>query len=659
MRKPELLVPAGNAESFYAAIDAGANAVYLGLKQFNARNRAQNFSIPQLLGLIDIAKKNNLRVYITLNTVIKNKELPDLLDTLHLLSKLEISAVIIQDWGVYYAVKKFFPTLEVHASTQMALHNSVGANYAQHKNFERVILARELMYKELELISKNSNIELEVFSHGALCYSFSGMCLFSSYMGGKSANRGMCKQPCRRMYHKNTDGDFIFSLKDNQLIEFIPDLMRMGIASIKIEGRLKPGDYVNYVASAYRKVIDKELTPEQGKSLLESDMGREKTSYFFGGSIKNAITQYPASGLFLGKIHEIKSNSILLNSTADIEERNRIRVVPASGGEHISVRVQSAERKNNGQIEVFIPVKGMSKNDDVFLAGKGAINFSSKLPEKKANFQIKQPKNQQMAMLKSLKSMQHSGKQQLFFRVDSIKWLMNVHFDSADGAILNFTKKEWENFNFKTSLMRRNARKIIVELPKFIPETNIDFYKKIVNSATKSGVNQFMISHLSQKLLLPKQANFYTNENVYAFNDLAIKTYFDEGARNFVYPLENEFDNLVRHKYRNGFVPLFYYPHLFYSRMPVKVESSEIFEDEKGYRFIKQVRDGITYVLPHEPVGLFQFKKKLMDKGFKNFLIDLSFEKPINGKFNNIMKHLRTGTTMNPTGTFNFKKGFS
>ncbi|HRX12035.1 MAG TPA: peptidase U32 family protein, partial [Draconibacterium sp.] len=217
-KKPELLLPAGNAESFFAALKAGADAVYLGLSQFNARVRASNFNQSQLISILKEAGKRKVLVYVTLNTVIKNSETGSLIEYLHFLHELNVAGIIIQDWGVYFITKKYFPKLKIHASTQMGIHNTLGTKFLSDKGFQRTVLARELTLKELESVVKNSPIETEVFVHGALCYSFSGMCLFSSYTGGRGANRGMCAQPCRREYDDKNHVKYLFNLKDNQLL---------------------------------------------------------------------------------------------------------------------------------------------------------------------------------------------------------------------------------------------------------------------------------------------------------------------------------------------------------------------------------------------------------------------------------------------------------
>ena len=219
--KPELLLPVGNVESLNAAIEGGADAIYLGLKGFNARGRAANFTEAQLAAICKLAAKHHVKVYVTLNIVVKNNELADVLDTLQFLSTLQIAGVIIQDWGVFSLMRRYFPKLVAHASTQMANHNSVGANHCQRIGFKRVVLARELTFNELKLIRQRTKIETEVFVHGALCYSISGFCQFSSFLGGAGANRGLCTQPCRRFYNCNGQKRTFFSMKDNQLISRI------------------------------------------------------------------------------------------------------------------------------------------------------------------------------------------------------------------------------------------------------------------------------------------------------------------------------------------------------------------------------------------------------------------------------------------------------
>ena len=194
MFKPELLLPAGTLEAFFAAMEGGADAVYLGLKKFNARNRARNFSYADLQNIMAEAHSRGRKVYVTLNTLIKNNELSELVETLSALSQCRPDALIIQDLAVANLVQRYFPDLNIHASTQMSVHNSKSCNFLKDCGFSRVVLARELTMHELSQLMRSVKVETEVFVHGALCYSVSGQCLFSSYLGGNSANRGLCTQ---------------------------------------------------------------------------------------------------------------------------------------------------------------------------------------------------------------------------------------------------------------------------------------------------------------------------------------------------------------------------------------------------------------------------------------------------------------------------------
>lgn len=659
-KKPELLLPVGNAEAFYAALDGGADAVYLGLKQFNARNRAKNFTIPQLLGLLDLAKKANVNVYITLNTVIKNKELPELLDTLYLLSQLPISALIIQDWGIYYLVKKLFPTLTVHASTQMGNHNSLGTKYSQQRNFERVILARELTRQEVVDINSRSQIELELFAHGALCYSFSGMCLFSSFLGGKSANRGLCKQPCRRAFTQDkNDKRFAFSLKDNQLIHYVPEMSRMGIASIKIEGRMKSADYVYRVAQAYRKVLDGKMSPAEAEVQLQYDMGRDKTSYFYGGNVKEAITERPATGLFMGKCVITSQGAVELNTDQALEVGNRIRVVPAKGTEQFTYKLSKVDQQADGKFLLWGDNQQVANGDELYLASLRTMPFSGKLPERKANIRLRMPEQDKRKALNGLSRAKKQLSPQVWVRIDSFQWLRKVRLDDPDFVLLNFTRKDWESLDFKAPFLKKFQRKLVIEFPRFIPEGQVQFYRDLAKKAHAFGFSHFSLSHMSQRLLVPKGGHFTVNEHVYSFNDAAVTHYQqNEQARYFFFPQENEFDNLLSSRHNEGIVPMYFYPSLFYSRMPVKIESGKPFADSMGDTFRKEVREGMTHVLPEAPVSLLQYKEKLWKKGYRRYLIDLSFETPSKNLLQKLLKRLRYSEQVQPSSPFNFKLGF-
>ena len=247
----ELLSPSGSFECAIAAFKYGADAIYLGLNNFSARADAINFTENELEKITSIAHSNNKKVYVAINTVIQNKEIPELIEKLSLIEKLKVDGVILQDFALVNLIKNYFPKIPMHASTQMAVHNLEGAKILKDMGFKRVVLARELSFNEIENITKNCGIETEVFIHGALCYSYSGLCLYSSFERGESANRGKCTYPCRKLYN----GHHPFAMKDLSLNEYILKLEKIGVASLKIEGRKKTALYVAATTDYYRKIL--------------------------------------------------------------------------------------------------------------------------------------------------------------------------------------------------------------------------------------------------------------------------------------------------------------------------------------------------------------------------------------------------------------------
>ena len=679
MKKPELLVPVGNNETFYAALEGGADAIYLGLKRFNARERAKNFSFAQIPVIIDEAHKKNCKVFITLNTVIKNNELDELVDTLHFLEQIKPDAVIIQDWGVYYLIKKFFPEINIHASTQMANHNSLGTKFSLQKEFDRVILARELTLQELEIIQKKSisdldadkttykskrtrlleskikkNIDLEIFIHGALCYSFSGMCYFSSFLGGHSANRGHCTQPCRRLFSVDDETKYFFSLKDNEQIELIPKFEKIGIRSLKIEGRLKSDDYVYRVASAYRMAIDDHEKISEAKKLLALDMGREKTSYFLGGSIKDAITQNPNTGLFAGKITKIIKDGFSFESKYEFTGGERIRVKSNETDTQINIKVK--EYTQNANI-VDVKAEGeFAEGNTVYISGKTEKKFPNKLPDISEESFPKIEKKRKRQILNRAAPIIEREFFSLFVRIDSNDWIRKVDFKRIDKLIINLTHTEWEDFRVNSKIIQENKKKIWFELPHFIPESKIDFYKEMIGFMSEKGLTRYFLSHISQKLLLPPESTFAVNENVYTFNDIAIRFLKNEGAKYVTYPSETTKDNLYSYEFKTGILPLYFYPKLYVSRMPVKIPSKVTFTDDTNNDCKKIVRNGITYVVSDIPVSFLQYSKQFKDDDFKNFLIDFSFEKPSSNRFNTIIGRYFRSEQLQPSHNYNYKR---
>ncbi|HKM03699.1 MAG TPA: U32 family peptidase [Lachnospiraceae bacterium] len=296
--KVELLSPAGNYESFLGAIHAGADAVYLGGNKFGARAFADNFTEEELCNAINYAHLFERKVYLTVNTLLKDSEMNELFSYMEPYYKIGLDGVIIQDMGVFQYIKKHFPSLELHVSTQMSITGTLGARMLKELGAKRIVPARELSLKEIKEIKDQVHVEMETFIHGAMCYSYSGQCLFSSMLGGRSGNRGKCAQPCRLPYKAtvcdgslgrcnndfstcnngatNTyekDTSYILSLKDLCTVSMIPELINAGIDSFKIEGRMKKPEYVAGVTAIYRKYIDIFIqSPHSNPKIADSDL---------------------------------------------------------------------------------------------------------------------------------------------------------------------------------------------------------------------------------------------------------------------------------------------------------------------------------------------------------------------------------------------------
>ena len=272
--KIEILSPAGSMESLIAAVRSGADAVYLGAKEFSARASAHNFDMSQMKEAIDYCHIRGVKAYLTINTLMFDSELEKAVNLAAQAYSLGIDAVIVQDTGLAMLLRKHLPDLRLHGSTQMSIHTPSGAKALYEMGFSRVVLSRELSLSEIEEIRNACPIELEVFVHGALCMSVSGQCYFSAMLGSRSGNRGMCAQPCRLPFKVQGGSDHALSLKDNSLIEYLDKLQSLGVASAKIEGRMKRPEYVSAATSACQQMRDKGFVTEETSRYLNNVFSR-------------------------------------------------------------------------------------------------------------------------------------------------------------------------------------------------------------------------------------------------------------------------------------------------------------------------------------------------------------------------------------------------
>lgn len=352
-RRPELLAPVGGWQQFYAALNAGADAVFLGLKQFNARARAENFTLDDLKVLVPIAHHYGVKVLITLNVLIKDQELPELIAYLSALQTTGIDAVIVQDFAVARLIKKFFPKLRLHASTQMAVHNTAGVRALIEHGFRRVVVAREMTAIELKRMRhelKDTGIEIEAFCHGSLCYSYSGLCFFSGANDARSGNRGECAYTCREPYKiLNEPGQgFLFSMRDLDTRDLLHHFIDAEVDTLKIEGRKKDAQYVAAVVGTYRKRLDQILGPRtdrlypelpgdtlpvNAEQALAMTFQRKSTSFFTAGRyVENVIDLDNPShkGVLAGTVTQIRDDKVKIRLEVALDRFDGVRLAPDS-----------------------------------------------------------------------------------------------------------------------------------------------------------------------------------------------------------------------------------------------------------------------------------------------------------------------------------------
>ncbi|APH38762.1 DUF3656 domain-containing U32 family peptidase [Methanohalophilus halophilus] len=381
-KKPELLAPAGDYDSLVAAVQNGADAVYLGGSAFSARGYADNFPDVNLGEAIDYAHLYGVRVYVTVNTLIKDSEFSQAMDLLTELCNRGVDAVIIQDIGLLAACRSHLPQMPVHASTQMTVHNTESVKLLERYGVKRVVLSREMSLEEIASMNDNTNMELEVFVHGALCISYSGQCLMSSMIGGRSGNRGYCAQPCRRQYSLSCDDEIVtagYLLSPNDLCaaRLIPELVAAGVDSFKIEGRMKKPEYVAGVVSLYRRFIDRYFADPTNFHVAESEIryleqlfNRGFTSAYLEGGTRDMMgTVSPGNrGIPIGTIVGI--GRYMDRAVVSLEEDINVGdgVVSGSGdGEKIGViyRAGRQEKSASAGDTIEISFSGCLQEGDI------------------------------------------------------------------------------------------------------------------------------------------------------------------------------------------------------------------------------------------------------------------------------------------------------
>lgn len=594
----ELLSPAGSYESFEAAIGAGADAVYVGGPAFGARAYAQNFTQEELITAIETAHIHNRKLYLTVNTLLKNRELDDQLFE-YLLPYYEagLDAVIVQDLGVFSFIRRNFPDLDIHASTQMTVTGPEGMQFLEEKGATRVVPARELSLEEISAMHKASPLEIETFIHGALCYSYSGQCLMSSIFGGRSGNRGRCAQPCRLPYsvtmdHRKYKGDKDFcalSLKDICTLDILPDILEAGVMSLKIEGRMKQPAYTAGVTAVYRKYLDMYLSgkeyhvqEEDRKHLLElfSRGGSCKGYYdMYRGPEMMAFANEKKSGNIQPEIRKIKEKihgNLILSpeSPVILEITCKGKTVTAMGGE-----VQFAKNQPMEEQRIRQQMEKLGNTDfqweDLNIEINGRIFVPVKVLNEVRRDALGQMREALIGCQKraQVTKQQTKSKDQTACRkrvTDSLPVYVSCERSDTAEVLLNETGITGFYFPFDT-MEKYFSPELAANSELYLSTPHIhrgEIPEKWLRSAQKwleQGMKGFLVRNLESYAVLKKMGygrKCVLDASMYTWNDQSVGFWREEGVLRNTVPLElNEGelkhrDNTSSELLLYGYIPL-------------------------------------------------------------------------------------------------------
>lgn len=581
-KRPELLSPAGDFDTLLAVINAGADAVYLGMQRFGARAYAKNFTRDQIIEGLSYAHLNHAKIYLTVNTLYKEEELPELLEELLPLYEAGLDAVIVQDFGAFSLMRKSFPKLHLHASTQMAVTGADGARLLKKMGAERVVLARELGLEELRHITEETDVELECFIHGALCYGYSGLCLMSSMLGGRSGNRGRCAGTCRLPFSVNGgEPCYPLSLKDLCTIELIPELVSIGIRSFKIEGRMKSPEYAAGVTSIYRKYLDRYLSDPSGDYHVEKedlrallDLGNRSgftTGYYDRRNDPEMVTVSSPSHSHVsdGELHAryghfIEKRQISVTGNAVFKHSCPISLTVTSEG--VSVTAEGAvpsEAKNRPMTEENIREKLLKTGDTYFSFQELSVELEDGLflPVKELNELRRSALDQFLekligkdrrrdAVVSVMSGRERRTRKEAptvtvhTMNRELLDTILSDH--TVDTVILEGTNYPRGSFVRELSLdiscCRKAGKKVRFALPHVMRMETAKFYESIWPELMELAPEELLIRTPDEIGFLQRNPfdtdRVVLDERLYAWSGAAAKAFEDLGFNRFTLPLE-------------------------------------------------------------------------------------------------------------------------
>lgn len=665
----ELLAPAGNINIFKAVIEAGADAVYVGGSMFGARAYANNFDEEELLYAIDYAHLKGVKVYLTVNTLLKNDEIEKLYDYLLPFYERGLDAVLVQDLGALKLIHDRFPDLSIHTSTQMTVTGIDGVRFLKQFGVQRVVMAREVSLAEMKEIHEKCGMEIEAFVHGALCYSYSGQCLFSSMLGGRSGNRGRCAQPCRLPYCVGNKKDtYILSLKDMCGIKDLQKLKESGVYSLKIEGRMKQAGYASGVVAYYRRYIDsmKEVSDKDYKNI--AGLGNRcgfTDKYYFEHNGTDMVTFEKPNFVSDASDELPQFSKIKIQGKLTLKEAEPGALTVSCGGyrftsymDPVSHALKApAERKNvaeriskTGDTPFEFENIDIAMDNDIFVPN-GALNkLRREAIEGLQNEILMQYKRTASASYgwKSKKTSEikpsgdpkviasvRDGKQ--LYRLLEYDNISEIYIDSSKYGRRDFVKE----FSDDVFCVNNAEKKAYLALPVIFRRSTRDYFETISDQLKKIDFEGFIVRNYEEFFWVKTRfagKKIVTDHNMYTYNDMAKSMFFDNGADADTMPLELNQKEINRRNNKGSQMIIYGYYPLMVSAQCVHKNSYKCDRTPQ----ITYLKDRYNKIFPvwnncsecyniiynSCPTVLFNNMQKIKNAGIDALRLDFTFEKP-------------------------------
>lgn len=665
----ELLAPAGNINIFKAVIEAGADAVYVGGSMFGARAYANNFDEEELLYAIDYAHLKGVKVYLTVNTLLKNDEIEKLYDYLLPFYERGLDAVLVQDLGALKLIHDRFPDLAIHTSTQMTVTGIDGVRFLKQFGVQRVVMAREVSLAEMKEIHEKCGMEIEAFVHGALCYSYSGQCLFSSMLGGRSGNRGRCAQPCRLPYCVGNKKDtYILSLKDMCGIKDLQKLKESGVYSLKIEGRMKQAGYASGVVAYYRRYIDsmKEVSDKDYKNI--AGLGNRcgfTDKYYFEHNGTDMVTFEKPNFVSDASDELPQFSKIKIQGKLTLKEAEPGALTVSCGGyrftsymDPVSHALKApAGRKNvaeriskTGDTPFEFENIDITMDNDIFVPN-GALNkLRREAIEGLQNEILTQYKRTASASYgwKSKKTSEikpsgdpkviasvRDGKQ--LYRLLEYDYISEIYIDSSKYGRRDFVKE----FSDDVFCVNNAEKKAYLALPVIFRRSTRDYFETISDQLKKIDFEGFIVRNYEEFFWVKTRfagKKIVTDHNMYTYNDMAKSMFFDNGADADTMPLELNQKEINRRNNKGSQMIIYGYYPLMVSAQCVHKNSYKCDRTPQ----ITYLKDRYNKIFPvwnncsecyniiynSCPTVLFNNMQKIKNAGIDALRLDFTFEKP-------------------------------